>query len=108
MTVQELIARLDTETDSLGSVLKKLMANDTSPVEDIHTAYELLEGGCEAWTIAECETCTDICQAEAWVVSEFTVWTDDFIYLSRKDDDAFLFEVGAVLKVPRHPIATKC
>lgn len=92
MTIQELLTRLDTETDGVGNALREQMQGDPSPVEDITVDYELLEGG-------EAEDGSE----DTYVIKEFFVWTQDFVYHSESDEYAFLYEDGRVYKVPRNP-----
>ena len=96
MTIHELIERLDMETDSLDTHLKKLMKDDTSPVEAVDVDYELIEGGEEIYS-------DDGSEGEVWVIKSFVVWTQDFIYHTPPDEDAFLYESGTVFKVKRNP-----
>ena len=95
MTIDELIDRLDIETDTLGTLLKSQMEGDTSPVEDIDVDYELLEGGDEPYV----ENGTP----PIYVIKSFVVWTENYIYHTPPLEDAFLYETGNVLKVRRNP-----
>ena len=91
-TLDELLKRLDIETDCLGDVLRKKMIGDDSPVEQIEVKYELLEGG-------EAEDGSD----SLWNIKSFIIWTAKFVYHSESDEHAFLYEDGRVYKVRRHP-----
>lgn len=95
MTIEELIERLDIETDCLGTHLKRKMIDDPSHVEAIAVDYELLKGGSEEWE----ENPTP----PTHVIKSFVVWTHDAIYHIPPDEDAFLYEIGCVFKVSRHP-----
>lgn len=92
ITLDELLKRLDIETDCLGDVLRKKMADDKSPVAHIEVKYELLEGG-------EAEDGSD----SLWNIKSFIIWTAKFVYHTVSDEDAFLYEDGMVFKVKRHP-----
>ena len=97
MIINELIERLDIETDFLGRHLKRLMEGDTSPVEAIDADYELVEGGDEFWWEDKDKT------PPTEVIQSFVVWTENYIYHTPPLDDAFLYETGNVLKVRRNP-----
>ena len=94
MELQELLDRLDIETDCLGKHLRELMKGDGSPVEHILATYELLEGG---------EEDEEGYTGETYVIKSFIVWTQECVYHSDSDEQAFLFEDGRVYRVPRHP-----
>lgn len=99
LTVENLCERLDIETgcSGLSSHLKRLMESDASPVENINIEEELYEGG--DWDS----------EAEKWdpppsyIIASFIIYTKDYIYHSYTSEDAHLFEVGTVFKVPRNP-----
>lgn len=93
MNTSELIERLDIETDGLGTWLKNKMKDDPSPIESISADYELIEGGDEITH-----------EGEIWAIKSFIVWTQDHIYHSAPEEDAFLYESGAVFKVKRNPV----
>ena len=97
MTIDDLLERLDVETDCLGATLRSEMKGDASPVESIRVENELLEGGDEDYI----EDGTP----DVFVIKSFIVWTHDMIYHSESDAHAFLYEDGRIYSVPRHPTA---
>lgn len=99
MTVDSLCERLDTERgcSGLSKHLRKLIEPDTSPVENIKIEEERIEGG--EWDYDEIDWITP----PVYVIASFTIYTQDCIYHSGTPEDAYLFEVGTVFKVPRNP-----
>lgn len=109
ITIDELIERLDVETDCLGASLREAMKGDISPGEHIpgehiHVEDELIEGGDEEWQREWTDDNTF--KEDVFVVKSFIVWTRDFIYHSESDEHAYLYEDGRIYRVRQHPIVT--
>ena len=98
MPITDLCERLDNERgcSGLSNHLKKLIEPDTSPVESVKIEEERIEDG--DWDYDESDWITP----PVYVIESFIIYTRDYIYHSGTPEDAFLFEVGTVFKVPRN------